>query len=275
MKLGAAVMVGCALWLTAAHGQAQAGPEKTFADAVAALERGAVDDAIDRLESLADSGFSHPDASFNRAVAYVERARSENARPGDLGRAVAALEETLLARPGDAEAEQALERVRGEIARRRAREGAEPVVAKTSLGRAVVGLLPEAVWAGAAALGSFLASVGLALRWLSESHRRRVAASTAASIGGALLVLCGGLAFTARHFRVASRPAVVVAENARLLDQAGKPLVQKGGEPEHVSMPEGASLFVHERSGELVRIEWGTTVAWVQAAQVRPIGGTP
>lgn len=272
MKRWAAVLVGGALALGAADGAAQAAPEKAFAEAVTALERGAFDDAIDRLESLADSGFSHPDASFNRAVAYVERARSENARPGDLGRAVAALEETLLARPGDAEAERALEQVRGEIARRRAREGAEPVVAKTSLPRAVVGLFPEGVWALLAALGSLSSSVGLALRWLSSSDRRRLAASTAASIGGALLVSCGALALTARHFRVASRPAVVVASDARLLDEAGKPLVQKGGEPEHLSMPEGASLFVHERNNELLGVEWGTTRAWVQAAQVRVIG---
>src|SRR4051794_40162999 len=66
-----------------------------FAEGVAALERGAVTEAVDRFELLADRGFVHPDASFDRAAAYVERARSAQAQPGDLGRAAAALAEVL------------------------------------------------------------------------------------------------------------------------------------------------------------------------------------
>lgn len=252
---------------------AEGGPEQQLAAALESLGRGAHDDAIDRMESLADSGFSHPDASYDRALAYVERARSANARPGDLGRAVAALEETLLQRPDDADAERALERVRGEIARRRAREGAEPVVAKTTLARAVVGLLPEVVWAGLAALGSLLLTLGLAGRLVAPTERRRLAATVVASVGGVVLASTGGLALGARHFRVSSRPAVVVVGDARLLDEAGKPLVQKGGVPEHVSMPEGTSLFVRERRGELLRVEWGSTEAWVQSSQVRVLSG--
>lgn len=243
--------------------------ERALTEAVQSLERGAFDDAIDRMESLADSGFSHADASYNRAAAYVARARSPGARPGDLGRAVAALEETLLLRPDDADAERALERVRGEIARRRAREGAEPVVAKTTLTRAVVGLLPELAWAALAALGSLLLTLGLGVRFSTRVERKRLAATTVASTGAVVLCLCGTLALTARHFRHGSRPAVVVVGDARLLDETGKPLVQRGGVPEHVSMPEGTSLFVRERRGELVRIEWGPTEAWVQSAQLR------
>lgn len=271
----------CVAWLAcaglllsaSAAGAADSGPEKVYTDAIQSLERGAHDDAIDRMESLADSGFSHPDASYNRAAAYVARARSANARAGDLGRAVAALEETLLLRPDDADAERALEHVRGEIARRRSREGAEPVVAKTTLGRAVVGLLPEVVWASVAALGSLLLSLGLAARLTTRAPRKRLAATTVASVGGLLLALCGSLALSARHFRLSSRAAVVVVADARLLDESGKPLVQRGGVPEHISMPEGTSLFVRERRGELVRIEWGSTEAWVQSAQVRVLSG--
>lgn len=264
------LVLGTLAWLSSSSpSHAESTPEPTLAKAVQSLEQGAVDDAIDQLESLADSGFAHPDASWDRAAAYVERARSNNARPGDLGRAVAALEETLLLRPGDSDAERALEKVRGEIARRRAREGAEPVVAKTTLSRAVVTLVPEAVWAILAALGSLVTTAGAAMRLLSENERRRFAANVAAGVGLVLLLSCGSLAATARHQRVSSRPAVVVVSDARLLDEAGRPLVQKGGVPEHVSMPEGTSLFVHERRGELARIEWGSTEAWVQSAQLR------
>lgn len=268
-----AFLLAGALLCSSSPSRADAAQEKAFAEAVQSLERGAHDDAIDRLESLADSGFSHADASYNRAAAYVARARSPVARPGDLGRAVAALEESLLLRPDDADAERALERVRGEIARRRAREGAEPVVAKTTLSRALVGLLPESAWAALAALGSLLASLGLGARFAYRVERRRLAATIVASAGAVLLCVCGSLALGARHFRLSSRPAVVVVGDARLLDETGKPLVQRGGVPEHVSMPEGTSLFVRERRGQLVRVEWGSTEAWVESSQVRVLSG--
>lgn len=263
-----AAALASSLLVTPGRAGAEA-PETALSEALDRLAKGAHDDAIDRLESLADTGASHPDLSYDRAVAYVERARSPNARPGDLGRAVAALEETLLARPDDAEAERALERVRGEIARRRARAGAEPVVAKTTLGRAVVGVVTETTWTLLAAFGSALLTLGLALRSLSRSERRRLAATTGAAIGALILIVAGGLSYAARSYRLGSQPAVVVVGDARLLDADGKPLVQKGGIPEHVSMPEGTSLFVKQRQGTLLRIEWGSTEACVQASQVR------
>ena len=58
--------------------------------------------AIDDLEHLADRGFVHPDASYDRGVAYVMRVRGGAERPGDLGRAAAGFEEALLLRPHDA-----------------------------------------------------------------------------------------------------------------------------------------------------------------------------
>jgi hypothetical protein len=260
-----------ALGLSALAQAPDADSQKLFADAVASLERGAIDDAIDRFESLADQGFVHPDASYDRAAAYVARARSVNARPGDLGRAAAALEETLALRPGDADAEHALDRVRGEIARRRARERAEPVVAKTSLWRAVVGLLDEQVWAVLAAIGSTLSTLGLVIRRTTAARRIHLGATTAASIGAALLISAGGMTLAARHLRLTSRPAVVVVADARLLDESGKPLIQKNGVPEHVSMAEGTSVWLVERRGQLARIEWGSMQAWVNAGQLRVI----
>lgn len=43
--------------------------DQMFVRGVGSLDKGAVDDAIDTFEALADRGFVHPDASYNRAVA--------------------------------------------------------------------------------------------------------------------------------------------------------------------------------------------------------------
>jgi hypothetical protein len=259
--------VVCAIVALASGAEADSGSDPIFRSGVAALERGAWDEAIDQFELLADRGFVHPDASFDRAVAYVERARTSSARPGDLGRAAAALSETLELRPGDREAETALEAVHAEIARRRAREGSQPITARPSLARAIVALADERVWSAAAALGSFALSIGLLLG-LSAQRRRRLAARITASVGGAILLLGGGLTLAARHYRLSSQHAVVVVPDARLLGDDGAPVpaaAQRGA----ATIPEGSSVFVLERRADLARVEWGTTHGWVQIGQIR------
>src|SRR6185369_10989395 len=152
----AAALVGLAVLASSgtAHADSRAARAPEFALAVKAIEDGAFGEAIDQLELLADRGFVHPDASFDRAVAYIGRARSPQRQPGDLGRAAAALAETLALRPDDHEAQGALDAVRQELGRTRARTGGAPLVARPRLVRAIVGLLPEAVWGVLAALGS-------------------------------------------------------------------------------------------------------------------------
>ena len=135
--------------------------ERTVRDALSAVSSGAYDQGIDALEALSDRGVFHPDASYARAQAYLERARSRGARPGDLGRALAALEEYVRARPGDEHAERAIDTIRQEIGRRRVRKGGPPVDQGPSLGRAIVGLLPENLWAAIAAIGATLLTLGV------------------------------------------------------------------------------------------------------------------
>ena len=252
-----------------AWAQAGSDAERDFKAANAAIQRGAYTEAIDTLELLADHGFVHPDASFNRAVAYVERARSSAAAPGDLGRAAAALCEALILRPDDDAAEAGLARVRAEISRRHAREGTAPVLARPSLGRAVTSLFSENVWAVVAVSGSLLLALGLALR----RFVKRTSAELAGAVGiglGLILLICGaGLTAGARHFRLSSSPAVIVVEEARLLDESGKPLPQKGGAADSVTVPEGASVYVLERRPTLDRVEWGSTEGWLTPNQVQ------
>lgn len=262
----AAVIAGAAL----ARPAFAAAPNEEFDTAVAALERGAYGDAIDHFELLADRGFAHPDASFDRAAAYIGRARSAQKQPGDLGRAAAALAETLALRPADHEAEGALDAVRSEIGRRRARTGGSPLVARPRLSRAIAGLLPEQAWGALAALGSASLAWGLALRLFVKRTTTEVPGALAAGIGALLLCVGGGLALGARHFRRTSTLAVVVVSEARLLDDAGRPLATPASGESNV-VPEGAEIYVLERHGGLDRVEWGTTDGYVIAGQVREV----
>jgi hypothetical protein len=242
---------------------------RDFASANQALKRGAYTEAIDTLELLADRGFVHPDASFDRAVAYVERARSSAAVPGDLGRAAAALCEVLILRPDDDAAENGLARIRAEISRRHAREGTAPVLARPSLGRAVTSLFDENVWAVIAVSGSLLLALGLVLRRFVERTSAALAGAVGIGLGALLLVSGAGLTAGARHFRLTSSPAVIVVEEARLLDETGKPLPQKRGAADSVTVPEGASLYVLERRPTLDRVEWGSTEGWLTPSQIQ------
>lgn len=266
-RLAVALLVLLALAVT---GPARADDASEFREAVQAIEQGAYGAAIDRLELMADRGFVHPDASFDRAVAYLGRARSTQKQTGDFGRAAAALAETLLLRPGDREAESALEAVRSELSRSRARKGGAPLFARPRLARAIVSLAPESVWAGVALLGSLTLSVGLALRLLVRREGTVVPGSLAIGIGCLLLLAGGALLGGAREFRRTSTPAVVVAPEARFLDESGRPLPAAGGSDTSVA-PEGAELYVLEHRGGLARVEWGSSEAWVVAGQLREL----
>src|SRR5436305_7271920 len=146
-------------------------PESLLKKGVAALREGAVNDAVEVFEALADRGFVHPDASFDRSLSYLGRVRAGLERPGDLGRAAAALEETLLFRPDDRDAESALELVRAEVARRRARNGSPAdVESRPTLERAMLGIASEWTWSILAALSSFALTLGLLLRVVAISR---------------------------------------------------------------------------------------------------------
>lgn len=248
-----------------AHADSDLKPnDALFSEGVAAIERGAWDDSIDRFELLADRGFSHADASYDRAIAYVRRAESHGARPGDLGRAAAALGETLLLRSDDADAAFALERVHQEIARRRARAHASAIDLRPSLGWAVVGLLSEDTWTLLSAIGSILLSLGLSVRFLTRARALDLGAVVVASLGAALFAVTASLAALSRYDRLHVHPAVVIVEEARLRDDAGAAITGSGS-----VVPEGAMVRVVDERGTLARVEWGTLDGWLSLGQLR------
>lgn len=238
-----------------------------FHKAVTALQSGAHQEAIDNLELLSDRGFTNPAVSFDRALAYLARANSPQAKNGDLGQAAAGFEEALTQNPNAADATTALEHLRKEIARRQARAGGAPLDARPSLSRAVVGALHENTWFVLAAVGSLLLAAGLALRLWPRAAPAQIAALVMIACGSVVLPLGGGLAYAARAHRLHTSPAVVIAASARLLDSAGMPVAP--GALGSAEVGEGARVDVLETKGPLARISWGASDGWVRNLELR------
>jgi hypothetical protein len=254
--------------------------ETVFRKGVSALREGAVNEAVDSFEALADRGFVHPDASFDRSLSYLGRIRAGIERPGDLGRAAAALEETLLFRPDDREAESALELVRAEVARRRARSGSSAdVESRPTLERAMLGIASEWTWSLLAAASSLLLTLGLLLRMLAVSRDEariregrapeggregvlHLASQIAIPIGGACLLVFAGLAAGSRHLRLTTREGVVVTPEAHLV-------TERGALVSGASIPEAARVEIGETRGSLVHVRWGSIEGWTQTDAVR------
>lgn len=264
----AALLLGAALWLlSASPAMAAETPEQNYAAARAALSRGADNEAIDRLELLADQGVVSENASLLRAAAYLARADGTGAKPGDLGRAAAALSEALLLDPESEQAERALDAVQAEIARRRSKQQ-ENVVVRPRLGRAIAALLPEQLWATLALLSAFAVAFGIVLRRLAVRPLLRLTGTVAISLGTALTLGFGTGAYAAEQFRVTSQPAVVVVPEARLTNEAGRPLPYKRG-ADTTTVSEGATVYVRERREGRCLVEWGSTDGWLSLSDLR------
>jgi len=279
MLLGA-LALGFALVVVPARAAAsEETADALFRKGVAALKEGALNEAVETFEALADRGFVHPDASFDRSLSYLARVRGGVEHPGDLGRAAAGLEETLLLRPDDREAEMALDLVRAEVARRRSRGGGKTdVEARPTLERAMLGIASEWTWSVLAALSSFLLTLGLLLQILARSRAKgasdqdnivvphegplHLASTIAIPIGGACLVFFALLAAGSRHLRLTTREGVVVTPEAHLVSEKGI-LTTQG------SIPEAARVEVGEQRGALIHVRWGSIEGWTQSDAIR------
>jgi len=236
-------------------------PDPRLADATAAIQSGRLDQAIATLEAAADSGDVHPDVSFSRGVVYLRRALSESSKPGDYGQAAAGFREALLLRPGDGEAELALEQTRLAVARRSATEG-EQVQDTLGLGeRALLWLDPWTLfWTSIVASG--LVAIGLVLM-RAKRDLLRTAGSLVAGIAGLVLVVTAPLAWLAERTATSLELGVVISERAPLLDDAGR--ARKGLAP----LPEATEVRVLESRGPLLRLSLGEGSSFVRAEQVR------
>lgn len=232
-----------------------------FREGTEALTKGEYAVAIERFEALSDMGFVHPDASYDRGLAYVARLRAGADRPGDLGRAAAAFEETLRLRPEDIEADRALDAVRAEVTKRRSRRGKDATTVRPTLDRVVVGLASERAWSLLALAGSMFFAVGLFLR-RSTTAGLSIAGRVLAPTAFVLFMVFLPLTLGARSLRLTTRAAVIVATEVHLVDDTG---TATGGDP----IPEAQLVEAGELRGNLVHVRWGTTEGWVPSGSVR------
>lgn len=256
--------IGLALAVTATPAWADDSPSSETAsmyrEGAEALSRGEYEKALVLFEALADRGFAHPDASFNRGVAYVTRYREGAGKPGDLGRAAAAFEETLALRRSDPDAEHALDLVRAEVTRQRSRRAKDAVDVRPTLDRLVVGLATERSWGVASLVASLLLAIGLVLR-LRPSGPAHVAGSVLAPSALVALLVLVPLTWGARHLRLHKRDGVVVVSEVHVVDSSGKTLDE--------AIPEAAKVEVGVRRGALLQVRWGASEGWVPVSSVR------
>ncbi len=236
-------------------------PEQLFRKGTDSLAEGRFENAIDFFEAFADQGMSHPDASYNRGLAYLMRIRAGADRPGDLGRAAAAFQEALLLRSGDDAAEHALELVHAEVARRRARGGKDLVMVRPTLDRVIVNLASERTWGIAAVVASILLAIGLVMR---DRKRGRIHLAGTLIAPTAILALLAllPLYYGARYLRQNTTTGVLVVREAYMTDKGG---ASQGGEP----IPEATTLELGKRHGRYVHVRWGSAEGWIPASAVR------
>jgi hypothetical protein len=243
---------------------AQTSDEALFAQAAAALAADDPDAAITSLEALADRGFVHPDASFDRGLAYARRARGAKPQPGDLGRAAAGFEEARLLRPGDAAASTALENVRGEVSRRRSQRGKDEIAVGDPPDRLLVELASQRVWAALAAASSLVLSLGLWLR-RRPAGPARVTGVLALPLGALGLALFAPAAWWSGVLAHQRGLGVVTVSEVVLVTARGKRV-------DAPAVPEGARVELGRAGTEgRVRVRWGSYEGWAPAASIRKL----
>jgi hypothetical protein len=244
-------------------------PAALFRAATDALAGDRPVEAIAKLEALGDRGVIDAVVSYDRGLAYAGRVRAGAEQPGDLGRAAHGFEEARELSHDAAlidDATKALATVRAEVAHRRSRSG-DPIELESglSLGRSIVTLLPENVWALLAALSSLALAVGIVLRAKATVRRLKVAGTTTSVVAAGLLVVFALVLVSARDVRLRVREAVVIAPTTRLLDE------------KHVAMlsvaplPEGARVELLDEGSDFAHVLAGRAVGWLPSSALLPM----
>ncbi len=240
-----------------------------FVEVTKAIAEERYADAIATSESMADRGYVDAAASFNRGVAYAMRVRSGAEVPGDLGRAAHGFEEAKTLAPDKPlakDANAALAILRAEVARRRAQHGSVTDLDKgASLGRTLVGLLPENGWAFGMLVSASLFGFGLFLRWRGRGREVRLGAVVGVAAFGPLALAFAAGTLGARYEREHFKEGVIVTTQARPASAPGAPA------PNAETLPEAAHVEVGESRQGHSFVRWGVVEGWIPIAAVRTL----
>lgn len=222
------------------------------------IESGKLNEGILSYERLADRGYHHPDIAYNRGLAYFRRGASPRAEAGDFGQAAAAFAEASSLDPQDGAAARGFEAVTLELARRRGQSNNEVLLpSEPPLDRALSSLSPW-LFFGIAALGSLLVCVAI-----GAALRKHTAATAFGLVGGALLLLGGGLGALQSYTVGRAEYAVVIAGRAELKDRQGKAI---RGLP---AVPEGAKVRALDSERHLTRVRVEQGEFWLDGSRLR------
>jgi tetratricopeptide (TPR) repeat protein len=230
--------------------------EEIFARGNAAYFRGDYEVAAREYRALMSAGVVDPDVTYNLAAT---EARREN-----YGAAIQLFERTLVLRPGDEEAEQALESVRDLLGRRRAEgRGEAEVESGPPLGQALFGSV-SADTLGALALSfDLLLFIALAALLFAQHENKRLALGIAAVVTAIGLCVSGAGLAVQSGWLDEGDPAVVLADRAPLREGPDA----HASERHHALEGQRAWVLDTDRGWSLVRVP-SVGEGWVAPGEI-------
>jgi tetratricopeptide (TPR) repeat protein len=231
-----------------------------FSAATQALQAGRIEEAIAGFESMADRGLAHPDASFNRGIAYLKRAHSPAAQLGDLGQAVAAFRETLALGRDDEAAQTLIDGSLLEIAARQSDARSAQITTAEPLYLQALKAVDPTLPLGFSVLGAILCLVALPFTLKAELKARALAVLI---LGGLLWTLGSAVYLMEDALVVRARYAVVVVPRAEPRDALARKL--RGAQ----AFPEGTEVRVAKLQGNLVEVRGALEPVWLLSSDLR------
>ena len=263
-RTAVATLLSVAAFLALPAAEASAQPmAELFARANDAFYAGDHARAAAGYEALLDAGVDDPDVTFNLACAH--------ASTGAWGRAIWQFERTLLLRPGDEDAARGLEKARGALGRRQARDRGEAMVeTRPPFRQAVVRRFSVEMLAWLLASLNALFFGALILRRFTRAETARLFLAIAAPLLGLLVAVAAlGLAFKIDAFEE-GEAAIVLDEDVALHEGPDERT------PLRVSGSEGTRARLLGREGTFARVRLATGAeGWANAASIGTLGPVP
>ncbi len=240
---------------------ADAPPE--FEMARSALDGGDYEKAISIFEKLEDLGVRNASLSFNRGLAYTLRVhKTGKGKPGDLGKAAAAFEESLHLNPKNLNAVAALEKIRKTVDLKLFRANITVKHRSKPISQVIAFMFPFEVWGVISLCASILVMIGLIFR-KSTQHFQHLLGTVIFPFS----LLIGSIGFSfmmySKYLKDNTKIGVVISDTAEILDENGVSSSQ--------ILPETSRVECLEYKGRLMKIRWEGSTGWVLISTIKQI----